>query len=104
MSKAAAMTMMLPARDGTILEARLHPSESGVIDGESHLDFGAATSGGVRWVISYRVSSVMLVDNSLGLHHGDPGLTVERHWLTVLRDWIQLFVEWSVDRPGGNHG
>lgn len=92
--------MSVPAADGTMLQAWLHRGKDGSITQGSQVQFIEDTGNGYRPLVAYRVLSLMQaaqVRRSLTLHDGDPGLTIEQHWLLALLDWIQLSMEWSVD-------
>lgn len=90
----------LPARDGTLLHLTLHRDEElpgGGFSGNSLLEVQEHTTHGLRPVAGYRLRSVLAVEGDFGLHDGTPDLTIERHWLTTLTDWLIMLVEASTD-------
>ncbi|AXH66416.1 hypothetical protein SEA_SATIS_267 [Streptomyces phage Satis] len=90
----------LPARDGTLLHLTLHQDEnfpSGGFSNDSLLEVQEHTEHGLRPLVAYRVGSVLAVEGDLTLHDGTPDLTIERHWLTTLADWLIMMAESSID-------
>lgn len=93
------MVMTLPTGNGTIVQAWLRGTGNGRITLENRVEFTEDTDNGYRQVFSCSAGEVLaaLNEGSLPLRGQDPGLTIARHWLTSLADWVEMFTEWSSD-------
>jgi hypothetical protein len=95
----------IPATDGTLLRLTLHrEDDSGRFTYASLLEIQEHTASGLRPVMPYSAGSIVRAPNgakgSLQIHDQVPGLTIERHWLINVADWIEMLTEASVDTWG----
>ena len=91
----------IPARDGTLLHLVMNQEEgTGRFTYSSVVEVQEHTTHGLRPSVTYKAGGILRAPRrtqGFGLHDLEPGLTIERHWMITLSDWIEMFTEASAD-------
>lgn len=87
----------IPAEDGTLLRFTVHRDGHGGFFSDAQAEVQRHTDHGLRPVAAYTVGALLNVEWNLTLHDGDQGMTVARHWMVTLCDWLILMAESGID-------
>lgn len=87
----------LPAEDGTLLRFTVHRDAQGGFFGGAQVEVQRHTEHGLRPVAAYTSEALLGVEWNLILHDGNKEMTVARHWMVTLSDWLLLMAESGID-------
>lgn len=98
------MAIDVPARDGTLLRLTMRRDSAGLFGDDSPVEIQQHTPTGLRPLVGYYARAFRQADagrfdgpSRLQLHDLEPGLTIERHWLTTATDWMLMAAETDID-------
>lgn len=98
------MAIDIPAKDGTLLRLTMRQDDAGTFGDDSPVEIQIHTSAGLRPAVSYKAMAFRHAadwrpgkPSQLQIHDLDPGLTIERNWLTTITDWILMAADTDID-------